>query len=362
MLSRIIVAVLLFAAGAGATWYFKDIVGAAQVSPATASAPQGGQRPVDVITEKVTIGPVVQTYDALGTAYANEAVTVTAKVTGIVRSVNFEEGQMAKKGDVLIELDDREARASLAQSEAELRNAKLLLERAQQLIKSQNVPQARVDELQSGALASESKVEAARARLADLKIVAPFNGRLGLRRVSVGAFLSQNTMVTTLDDMSVIKVDFSVPEPMLSKISVGRNVFTRNDVYPDRFQGIVKTIDSRIDPVSRAVQVRAEIPNPEGKMKPGMLLTVELPVSERAQAMTVAESALVPEGSEQYVYRVIDGRAVKTPVKLGSRMGGNAEIVSGLTETDAVIIGGVQKVRNGTRVKASEQTASTTKG
>lgn len=364
MLSRIIAALLLFAAGAGAAWYYKDIVGAAQVSPATASAPRGGQNAVDVVTEKVSIGPVVQTYDALGTAYANEAVTVTTKVTGIIKAVNFEEGQMAKKGDVLIELDDREARAALAQSEAELRNAKLLLERAQQLIKSQNIPQAKVDELTAGAQGTESKVEAARARLADLKIVAPFSGRLGLRRVSVGALVSQNTTVTTLDDMSVIKVDFSVPEPMLSKVAVGRSVATRNDVYPDqRFQGVVKTIDSRIDPVSRSVQIRAEIPNPDAKIKPGMLLTVELPISERAQAMTIAESALVPEGSEQYVYRVVDGRAVKTSVRLGSRMGGNAEILSGLSESDAVIVGGVQKVRNGTRVRASEQTANSgTKG
>jgi membrane fusion protein (multidrug efflux system) len=354
MLSRIIVAVLLFAAGAGAAWYYKDIVAVSQVSPATASAPQGGGRAVDVVTEKVAIGPVVETYDALGTAYANEAVTITAKITGIVTSVNFDEGQMAKKGDVLVELDDREARASLAQSEAELRNAKLLLERAQQLIKSQNVPQARVDELLAGAQGSQSKVDAARARLSDLRIVAPFDGRLGLRRISVGALLTQNTMVTTLDDTSIIKLDFSVPETMLSKLAVGREITTRNDVYPDqRFTGVVRTIDSRVDPVSRSVQVRAELPNRENRIKPGMLLTVELPVAERPHAMTIAESALVPEGSEQYVYRVVDGRAVKTAVKLGSRTGGHAEILSGLSESDAVIVGGVQKVRNGTRVKAT---------
>jgi membrane fusion protein (multidrug efflux system) len=360
MLSRIIIAVLLFAAGAGATWYYKDIVAVSQVSPATASAPQGGNRAVDVVTEKVVIGPVVETYDALGTAYANEAVTITAKVTGTVKSVNFEEGQLAKKGDVLIELDDREMRAALAQSEAELRNAKLLYERAQQLIKSQNIPQARVDELLSSYQGITSKVEAARSRLADLRIVAPFDGRLGLRRISVGALLSQSTVVTTLDDTSVIKLDFSVPETMLSKLAVGRIILTRNDVYPDRrFQGVVRTIDSRIDVVSRSVQVRAEVPNSEGLIKPGMLMTVELPVAERPAAMTVAESALVPEGSEQYVYRVVDGRAVKTSVKLGTRMGGAAEILSGLSDSDAVIVGGVQKVRNGTRVRATEQAAAT---
>ena len=354
MLSRIIIAALLFVAGGAAVWYYKDIVSVSQVTPATASAPQGGGRAIDVITQKPVVGPVVEFYEALGTATANEAVTLTAKVTGIVRTVNFDEGQLAKKGDVLIELDDRELRATLAQNEAELRNAKLLYERAQQLIKSQNIPQAKVDELLSSYQGVTSKVEAARARLADLKILAPFDGRLGLRRISVGSLVSQNTTITTLDDTSLIKLDFSIPETLLSKVDVGRTVVTRNDVYPDiRYQGTVRTIDSRVDPVTRAIQVRAGVPNPKGLIKPGMLMTVELPLAERPTAMTIPEGALVPEGSEQYIYKIIDGRAVKSLVKIGIRMRGTVEIVDGLTADDVIVIGGVQKVRNGVRVRAS---------
>ena len=358
MLSRIIIAVLLFAGGAAAALYYKDIVSVSKVTPGTASAPQGGNRAVDVVTNRVTVGPVIESYDALGTAYANEAVTITAKVTGIVKVVNFEEGQLAKRGDVLVELDDREARASLAQSEAELRNAKLLYDRAQQLIKSQNIPQAKVDELLSSYQGVTSKVEAARSRVADLKIMAPFDGRLGLRRISLGSLVGQSTTVTTLDDTSVIKLDFSIPETLLSKVDVGRKVLTRNDVYPNmRFEGIIRTIDSRVDPVTRAIQVRAEVPNAKGLIKPGMLMTVELPLSERPSAMTITEGSLVPEGSEQYVYKVVDGRAVKTPVRLGVRARGIVEIVEGLTAEDAVVVGGVQKVRNGIRVRATSQAA-----
>lgn len=359
MLSRIIIAALLFVAGGAAVWYYKDIVSVSQVTPATASAPQGGGRVIDVITQKPTVGPVVEYYTALGTAYANEAVTITAKVTGIVKTINFEEGHTAKRGDVLVELDDRELRATLAQNEAELRNAKLLYERAQQLIKSQNIPQAKVDELLSSYQGITSKVEGARARLSDMKIVAPFDGRLGLRRISVGALVTQNTTVTTLDDTSMIKLDFSIPETLLSKIDIGRIVLTRNDVYPDiRFEGTIRSIDSRVDPVTRAIQVRAEVPNPKGQIKPGMLMTVELPLVERTDALTIAEGALVPEGSEQYVYKIVDGRAVKTLVKLGIRMRGMVEIVDGLTSGDAIIVGGVQKVRNGTRVRASDLAAA----
>jgi membrane fusion protein (multidrug efflux system) len=358
MLSRIVIAALLFIAGGAAVWYYKDIVSVSQVTPATASAPQGGGRSIEVITQKPQVGPVVEFYEALGTANANEAVTITTKVTGIVKAVNFDEGQTAKKGDVLVELDDRELRATLAQNEAELRNAKLLYERAQQLIKSQNIPQARVDELLSSYQGFTSKVEGARARLADLKIVAPFDGRLGLRRISLGSLVTQNTTVTTLDDTSVIKLDFSIPETLLSKVDVGRVVLTRNDVYRDiRFEGTVRTIDSRVDPVTRAIQVRAEVPNPKGLIKPGMLMTVELPLEERAAAMTIAEGSLVPEGSEQYVYKIVDGRAVKTLVKLGIRMRGSVEIVEGLTPDDSVVVGGVQKVRNGIRVRATQLAA-----
>jgi membrane fusion protein (multidrug efflux system) len=354
MVSRVIVGFLIFAAGAGAAWYFKSIVSISEVPSATASSTRGGNRAVDIVVDKVRVGTVTDQFQAIGTAHANEAVTVTTKVAGLVRSVNFEEGQMVKRGDVLIELDDREARATLAVGTAQLRNARLLYERAQQLLKSNNIPVARVDELLSALQASESQVEAAKARLADLQIVAPFDGRLGLRRISPGSLVMQNTIITTLDDTSVIKLDFSVPETLLSKISVGSTIQTRNDVIPDRqYEGVVQTINSRVDPITRAVEIRALVPNPDGSLKPGMLMTVDLTLSERDGALLISEAALVPEGAEQYVYKVEDERAVRTLVRIGARKRGVVEIIDGLAEGDQVIVGGVQKVRNGTRVRVT---------
>jgi membrane fusion protein, multidrug efflux system len=354
MLSRVIVALLIFAAGAGAAWYFKSIV-SIEVPSATASNSRGSSRPVNVVVSKVKVGPIVDTYEALGTANANEAVTITSKVAGLIKEVNFDEGHMVKRGDVLVELDDRESRAALAITTAQLRNARLLYERALQLIKSNNVPQARVDELLSALQASESQVEAAKARLSDLRIVAPFDGRLGLRRVSPGSLVMQNTAITTLDDTSVIKLDFSLPETLLSGIAVGSTVATHNDVNPDRrYEGVVRTINSRIDPVTRAVEIRAQVPNPDGSIKPGMLMTVEVVLSTRENAMLIPEGALVPEGSEQYVYKIEDERAVRTPVRLGVRRQGIVEITDGLSPDDQVVVGGVQKVRNGVRVRITQ--------
>jgi len=359
MLSRVIVALLIFAAGAGAAWYFKSIVSISQVPAATASSTRGGGRAVDVVVQKVKVGTVSDQFQALGTANANEAVTITTKVAGLIKDVNFKEGQTAKRGDVLVQLDDREARAALAGSTAQLRNAKLLYERAQQLLKSNNVPLAKVDELFSSLLASEFLVEAAKARLADLQINAPFDGTLGLRRVSQGTLVTQNMMITTLDDTSVIKLDFSVPEVLLSKISVGGTVQARNDVNPDRvYEGTVRTINSRIDPVTRAIEIRAHVPNPDNSIKPGMLMTVELTLSQREEAMLISESALVPEGAEQYVYKVEDERAVRTLVRIGVRKRGVVEVLDGLTTNDLVVIGGVQKVRNGIRVRAAQESVA----
>jgi membrane fusion protein (multidrug efflux system) len=358
MLSRVIVGLLIFAAGAGAAWYFQSIVSISQVPTATASSTRGGNRPVEVIVQKVRLGMVSDEFQAIGNANANEAVTITTKVSGLVRSVNFEEGQLVKRGQVLIELDDREARATLAVSTAQLRNAKLLYERAQQLVKSNNVPLAKVDELLSSLQAAESQVEASKARLADLQIYAPFDGRLGLRRISPGTLVTQNTMITTLDDVSVIKMDFSVPETILSKISVGSLVKAHNEVNPDRvYEGTVRTINSRIDPVTRAIEIRAHIVNADNSIKPGMLMTVDLTLSRRPNAMLISEASLVPEGDDQYVYKIEDERAVRTLVKIGARKRGTVEILEGLTTDDSIVVGGVQKVRNGTRVRASQSVA-----
>lgn len=356
MLSRVIVGLLIFAAGAGGAWYFKSIVSMSEVPSATASNNRGGGRAVDVVTGKVQVGSVSDQFQALGTANANEAVTITTKVAGIVRVVNFAEGHTAKRGEVLVELDDREARATLAVSTAQLRNARMLYERAQQLVKSNNIPLAKVDELFSSLQAAESQVEAAKARLADLQIYAPFDGRLGLRRISPGSLVTQNTAITTLDDTSIIKLDFSVPETLLAKITVGSTVQARNDVNPDRlYEGTVRTINSRIDPVTRAVEIRAHVTNADNSIKPGMLMTVGLTLEQRGNALLIPEAALVPEGAEQYVYKIEDGRAVRTLIRIGVRKRGTVEVLQGLAAGDDVVVGGVQKVRNGTRVRPIQE-------
>ncbi|MGE5538841.1 MAG: efflux RND transporter periplasmic adaptor subunit [Gemmatimonas sp.] len=313
-------------------------------------------RSIPVVVASARIGPVIETYGAIGNASANEAVVITSKVTGLVKAINFKEGDNVAAGTVLVELDDRELKANLLAAEADVRNARQNYDRTARLAKSENAPQARVDELRAALDSAQARAEATRARLADMTIVAPFSGRLGLRRISVGTLIQQGTVITTLDDASIIKMDFSVPEKLLANVAPGQTVVARTDAFPDRhFTGTVKTVDSRIDPTTRAFEVRAEIPNGDGTLKPGMLLTLELTLAKRDAVVLIPEEALVPQGTKQYVFTVENGRARRKEVEIGTRMKGTVEIRSGLEADAVVLIGGTQRVRDGTPVRVPGQ-------
>jgi membrane fusion protein (multidrug efflux system) len=202
---------------------------------------------------------------------------------------------------------------------------------------------------------NEAQVEAAKARLANTMIRAPFNGRIGLRRVSPGSFVDTSTVITTLDDTEVIKLDFSIPETFLGVVAEGMNIVARSLVYPDQlFVGRVASIDTRLDPVARSVQVRAILPNLDGHLKPGMFLSVNLQ-RDRGPVLVAPETAIVPERGLQHVYRVVDGKAVQQEVTLGRRAPGLVEIVAGVSAGDLLITEGTHKVRDGSLVEIVEK-------
>ncbi len=338
-------------------WFFFGTSEAPRPGAAAQQAPAaGGERAVQVVTAKVRRAEVEGSYVALGTANSNDAVIITTKVTGTIRSINFTEGQLVNKGDVLVELDDRELKASLASAEADASMARQNYDRAAQLLTSGSSTKARVEDLKVALQGAEAKAEVARARLADYVIRAPFPGRLGLRRVSVGTLVSTGqggTVISTLDDISTIKLDFSVPETMLSRIQPKARVTAKADALPGRtFEGVVKTVDSRIDPVTRAVEIRAEVPNPDLALQSGMLMAVYLTLDVREGALLIPEEALVPQGTQQYVFLIDNGKAVKRPVAIGERQRGFVEVRDGLAENDTIIVGGLQRVREGTAVRA----------
>lgn len=293
---------------------------------------------------------LVDEIQALGTAGANESVAIKPRVASIVTRIAFEEGQHVNEGDLLVELENSEIRAGLAVAEAALSESRGLYNRSLTLASTQAISASNLEQLQASMQVNLAQVAAAKARLANTSIRAPFKGRIGLRRVSPGSFVDSSSIITTLDDTEIIKLDFSIPEAFLSVVAEGMNIVATSLVYPDQpFAGRVASIDTRLDPVARSVQVRATLPNPDGLLKPGMFLTVNLQ-RDRGAVLLAPEAAIVPERGLQYVYLVVDGKARLQEVTLGRRAPGWVEIVAGASEGDLLIVEGTHKVRDGTTV------------
>ncbi|MYF66030.1 MAG: efflux RND transporter periplasmic adaptor subunit [Gammaproteobacteria bacterium] len=310
-----------------------------------------GGGPPPVVTEAVLLGDITDNYTALATARANEAIDVTPRVSSVVSVIHFEEGQSVDEGQVLVELDSREIRADLDLAEANLRERRSRYGRLETLAASQVVSEVELEEIQAQLQVAEAQVNSARARLEDTIIRAPFSGEVGLRRISIGGLVQPNTVITTLDDTAVMKIEFSVPEEYLSVMREDLAIEATAAAWPDRaFTGTVTSVDSRVDPMTRSLAVVALMPNEDGALKPGMFLQVD--ISRRRENVVLApEAALVPRQGRQFVYVVDEGRAEERQVSLGSRRPGQVEILGGLQPGEQIVTQGVQRIRDGLPVR-----------
>jgi membrane fusion protein, multidrug efflux system len=311
----------------------------------------GGQRATPVVIASVTEQPWSDTIEALGTTRAAESVTLTAKVTETVDRIGFDDGDYVEEGKVLVDLSGRAEVASLEEAQANYTEALQQYRRLAGLVEQGTVPRSQLDNAVATRDAARARMNAIRARLADRVITAPFAGVLGFRRVSPGTLVSPGTVIATLDDISTIKLDFSVPEVFLAQLEPGQPIQARSAAWPDQvFEGTVRTLDSRVDPVSRAITVRADIPNPERRLRPGMLLTVRLQQAPR-NALVIPELALIQVGTRQSVFRVDEaGTVEQVTVQSGMRRRGEVEVISGLRAGDRIVVEGVGKLRAGMRV------------
>jgi len=329
----------------------------APAGPGGGVGPGPGMRnagPISVAVAPARSERLSQKLEALGNARANESVDVSSKTSNIVTAVTFRDGERVKVGQVLVRLDDSQARADVAAAEAAVAESERLYNRSRELMSTEALSRAQFDQLEATLKANRARLAAATARLADTVIRAPFNGRVGLRRVSVGTLISPGDVITTLDDTSVIKLDFSVPENFLATLREGLAVRATAPAFPGRaFVGKVASIDSRVDISTRSVTVRALLSNEDGALRPGMFLNVTLANDER-EALVIPEEALTPEAERQYVFVVRDGKVERREVRIGGRSPGNVEVLAGLSPGERVIIEGTQKVRDGAPVRAIE--------
>ena len=310
--------------------------------------------PTPVIVAEVKSVPFEDRIEALGTLRANESVLLTASVTETVTALHFDDGDRVEQGMVLVEMTSAEEHALLEEAKALAAEAQRQYRRVRSLESQGTAAKSLLDERQREWQTAKARLLAIESRLADRLIKAPFSGVVGLRNISVGALVEPGDPITTLDEDSVMKLDLGVPSVYLAELYSGMPIVATTRAFGElEFHGEVSGIDSRVDPVTRSVQVRALLPNPERLLKPGMLMQVTLRNRVR-DTLVIPEAALLPFGREQFVLLVVpDGegfKAEKRPIRIGSRRPGEVEVLEGLQAGDRVITHGGNQVRPGQSV------------
>lgn len=303
----------------------------------------------------VRTGMVSVDVRAVGTLLANESVVVRPEIAGRITAIHFKEGQPVARGIDLVTMDASELSAQLAESIAAVRLNKLSFNRAKDLSQKKLISRQDYDQAQANLTESEARQSLSEARLSKTVLRAPFAGIVGLRLVSPGDYVEAGKDIVNLEDIDSLKLDFRIPEVYLAKGKVGQPVEVRVDAFPDTpFGGNIYAIDPRIDETTRTLELRARIPNPDGRLRPGMFARVTLSLEQHPNALLIPEQALVPEGGERFVYRVVDGKAAMQKVQIGERRVGEVEVIEGLHPNDTVITAGQIKLHDGAPVKVIE--------
>lgn len=314
-----------------------------------------GNGPVAVSGAVVQLRPFVDRIDVLGVAKGRQSVTVTSNTTELITAVHFKDGAFVRKGQPLVDLKAQAETAGIAEAQAGLNLAQLEYQRWKTLGAQGIAAQSAVDQRKAALQQAQATLEAARSRRGDRKILAPFSGVVGLSDVAPGALINPGGPIASLDDIAVIKVDFDVPDRYLAALKPGVLISARTDAYPDKVErGHIATLDTRIDEKTRAIKARAEFPNADGRLRPGMLMHVSVDRGGR-QSPAAPEAAVEFEGEQAYVFVLQKGprgmTAQRRPVQTGVDDGGFIEIKSGVQPGELVVADGVNKVNPGQAVR-----------
>ena len=308
------------------------------------------KRVVAVKMTPVVLAEFIESVEAVGTARANEQVMITSKYSDLVEDVFFDDGQKVQKGALLVKLNNEQELAKVNELEANLSESKAHLKRLSELLASRATSKSLVEQQEAKTKAVEAQLVSAKARLNDLTIRAPFSGVLGFREVSKGAYIDAGNTITSLDDLSIIKVDFHLPERLLTHLHVGQQISAQNTAYKaKKFIGKITAIDSRIDSSTRSIKVRANISNKAQKLHPGMLLNISV-LLQKENILQLPESSIIPIENTHYVFTEKDGKAIRKAINIGRRHPGVVEVISGLIEGEQVVVEGALKLRDGSAV------------
>ena len=293
--------------------------------------------------------------EVLGVAKGRQSVTLTAATTQLVDKVRFSDGQSVPRGAVLVELKDTEQDAGIAQAQAALVQADRAYQRYKTLGQQGWSSKAQIDQYEAAYKSALANVNAAKARQNDRMIRAPFAGVVGLSDITPGALVNPGAPIVTLDDLSAVRVDFQVPERYLAQVREGQAITAKVDAYPGQtINGRIAKLDTRIDERTRAITARAEFPNPQRRLKPGMMVRVGIARGVR-QGVSAPESAVSVQGDSAFVYvlHTVEKRtmAEQRPVLTGVRQNGFVEITDGVKAGEKIVADGLNKVQPGQPVR-----------
>lgn len=315
---------------------------------------------VQVVAIEAKSQAVSETLSLPATVAANESVEIKPETDGIIQEINFTEGEHVEKGQTLVQLDETKLAAELAEAEANLKLSEANFSRAKQLFQDKLISQQDYDQTASAFAVNQAGLELKRRMLKDARLSAPFSGIVGAREVSPGQVVSRNTRLTSLVDLSVVKVEVKVPERYLRQLRIGQQLeFAVAAFAGERFRGEVYFISPEISESTRTALVKARIPNGEGKLRGGMFASLDLTLQLRESAIVIPEPALMSNGDQFSVF-VIDEKntAQIRPISVGYRLAGKAEIVKGLAAGESVVVEGIQKLRPGATVKRAPPEAA----
>lgn len=347
-------------AGAGVLLLALLILALASILPqrSVAQGRPGGGGPAPVFAEAVRMQSFANRVEAIGTLEPNERADLTLSASDRVTAVYFEDGERVKAGKTLVSLAQREQGALVEAADARFAQAQQELDRLEPLAAQGAVSKAELDVARRNASAAAAELRAVQSRQRDRVLVAPFDGVLGFRQVSVGSFVRPGDVVATIVDDSVMRLDFAVPSTFLTSLKPGLEIEARSGDLPGRtFKGSVSSINNLIDPVTRSVRVRAIIPNADGVLKAGMFASVTL-LAQPREALSVPEVALQPLGPDTFVW-VVNDRAsgatvTRVKVEVGVRQQGRVEILAGLTAGQKVVTEGALRLREGAAINLRE--------
>ena len=312
--------------------------------------------PVEVIAYQANIESTPQEIKSLGLLKAKQSIDIAANASDSIKAIYFRSGQMVKRGDLLLTLNDTEEQASLQESFALENETLAQYQRVKKAVKLNTVTQSLVDEKYREWRTAIAKRKVMEAMIADRKITAPFSGQLGFSSYAVGASLSEGTSIVTLDDISEMKLDMAVPNRFLSDLKIGQTVTLKSPAYPNQnFTGKLSALSPRLQADTRLLQVQALIPNPNGLLKTNMMVEAQIQLPNNKQ-LTIPNTALLMLGDKEFVYRLMATKdnlykAEKIVVESGEIGSKNSEILSGLNSGDLVVSQGVMKVNAKVPVK-----------